>query len=66
MFLPSIAALYLSVKAFSCSGVSATIKATDNRCAPATVEIFVELFMGATVGGSISERQANSKKKNRC
>jgi hypothetical protein len=33
---------------------------------PAIVKIFVEVFMGATVVGSISATQANSKKKNRC
>jgi hypothetical protein len=62
--LPSIAALFLSLNAFSCSGVPATIPgATENGSAPATVKIFVEVFMAATVGGSISATQANSKKK---
>ena len=63
MSLPSIAALYLSVNAFSCAGVAATaLRATENRSAPATVKIF-EVFMAATVVGSISATQANSKKE---
>ena len=65
--LPSKAALYLSVNAFSCSGVAATIpRATNDRSAHATAKIFVEVCMAATVVGSISARQANSKEKNRC
>jgi hypothetical protein len=37
-----------------------------SRSVPATAKIFVEVFMAATVAGSISATQANSKKKNRC
>ena len=65
--LPSNAALYLSVNAFSCSGEAATTpNASVSTSAPATVKIFVEVFMAATVVGSISATQANSKKKSRC
>ena len=43
---PSIAALYLSVNAFSCSGVAATTpNATVSTSVPATVKIFVEVFV---------------------
>ena len=50
--LPSIAALYLSVNAFSCSGVPATIpNASVNRSAPATAKTFVDVVMAATVVG---------------
>ncbi len=43
-----------------------TPNASVSTRVPATVKIFVEVFMAATVVGSVSARQANSKKKNRC
>jgi hypothetical protein len=33
---------------------------------PAIEKVFIEVFMAATVVGSVCARQGNSKKKNRC
>src|SRR5437762_2219430 len=52
---------------FPARGVAATMaNVSASTSAPATVGILVEVFMGATVVGSISATRANSKKKNRC
>ena len=67
MSLLSIAVLYLSVNAFSCAGVAATIvNASVTKSTPDNKNSLDEFFMAATVVGLISAMQANSKKKNRC
>jgi hypothetical protein len=39
---------------------------TLSRSTPPTARNFIEVFMAATVVGSVFATQANSEKKNRC
>jgi hypothetical protein len=53
-------ALYLSVNAFSCSGVAASVaSAAMSRTPLHSVMSFIEIFMAATVVGAVSAGQAN-------
>src|SRR5438093_6852793 len=67
MSLASNAFLYLSVNAFSCSGVAAaTCRLIVTKSARNRVDILMNGLMPATVVGSVSKLQANLQKKNLC
>jgi hypothetical protein len=59
--------LYLSVNAFSCSGVPAAIgRVIVPNGAQTRTGIFMDFLMRASVVGSVSKWQGNSEKKNLC